>query len=265
VEEALPGIPQVAVFDTAYYCHMPEKSFIYPLPYEWYEEWGIRRFGFHGISHAYCAERAAEMTGDNSTELRIVSCHLGNGCSATATWNSAAVATTMGFTPMEGLMMGTRSGSIDPGILLYLQQSGRLSTEELDHALNHQSGLLGVSGISSDFRQVERASMKGDERARLALDIFADRVRGAIGALAVNMSGIDVLVFTGGIGENSSSLRTMVCKGMECLGLRLDSERNNKCQPDCDIADKGSSVRILVVHTNEELLIAREARRLNET
>ena len=264
VEEALPGIPQVAVFDTALYANMPRKAIVYPLPYEWYTDWGIRRFGFHGISHSYCASRAAELMGKDLTRLRIVSCHLGNGCSATATHFGVPVATTMGFTPMDGLMMGTRPGSVDPGILLYIQQHKGLSAEQIDHVLNHDSGLLGISGVSSDFRKVEEAEHQGDERARLALEIYACRVREAIGALTVTMGGIDVLVFTAGVGENSASLRATVCDGLECLGLMLDIRSNTACQPDVNIAMHRSPAQILVIHTREDLMIAREVSRITQ-
>lgn len=261
-EAALPGIPQVAVFDTAFFASLPESAYVYPVPYEWYSNWGVRRFGFHGISHAYCTGRAVELLGRDPAELRLVVCHLGNGCSAAAVRSGVAVATTMGFTPMEGLMMGTRSGSIDPGILLYLQRQRGLSAEQLDNVLNHSSGLLGVSGVSSDCRQVEAAARAGNEQARLALHIFADRVRSAVGALTVTLGGIDALVFTAGVGENSPSVRAAVCDGLNCLGLHLDPERNATCQPDADVATVRSQGRILVVRTREELMIAREAGRL---
>jgi len=261
-ENALPGVPQVAVFDTAFYSQLPPSAYVYPLPYQWYADWGIRRFGFHGISHAYCADRAVEILRRDSDGLRIVSCHLGNGGSATAIRGGIALATTMGFTPMEGLMMGTRSGSVDPGILLHLQQRRGLTAEQLDHALNHDSGLLGVSGVSSDYRQVEAAAQGGHERARLALEIYAERVRATIGALAVTLGGVDALVFTAGVGENAASLRATVCEGLTCLGLRLDPQQNDTCCPDADIATDDSPARILVIRAREDLMIAREARRV---
>jgi acetate kinase len=257
-EKALPGVPQVAVFDTAFFATLPPKAYVYPLPYEWYTDWGVRRFGFHGISHAYCAGRAAEMLAADASKSRVIVCHLGNGCSATAIRDGAALATSMGFTPLEGLMMGTRPGSVDPGALLYVQSRRGVSTDELDRRLNHGSGLLGVSGVSSDFRQVESAAQQGNERARLALEIYADRVRAAVGALAVTLGGIDALVFTAGVGENSARLRATVCDGLACLGLQLDPSRNAACRPDSDVAARESPARILVIHTREELLIARE-------
>lgn len=261
-EDAMPGIPHVAVFDTAFYANMPPKAFIYPLPYEWYTDWGIRRFGFHGISHSYCISRAAEVLGRELNDLRIVSCHLGNGSSATASQSGVPVATTMGFTPMDGLMMGTRPGSLDPGILLYIQQHKGFSAGQIDHALNHDSGFLGVSGVSSDFRKVEEAALQGNERAKLAIDIYARRVREAIGALTVTLGGIDALIFTGGIGENSASLRALICDGLGCLGLIPDSQKNNNCHPDFSIAADSSPAEILVIRTHEDLLISREVRRV---
>jgi len=261
-EAALPGIPQVAVFDTAFYADLPPRAYVYPLPYDWYVNWGVRRFGFHGISHAYCAGRAAELLGSRASGARIVTCHLGNGCSATAVRDGVAVATTMGFTPLEGLMMGTRAGSVDPGALLYVLARRGVTVEELDRVLNHAAGLLGVSGVSSDYRQVESAARQGNERARLALEIYADRVRAAVGSLAVTLGGVDALVFTAGVGQNSASLRAAACQGLECIGVRLDPSRNGDCQPDADIAADESSARILVIRTREELLIAREARRV---
>ncbi len=269
-EHALPGVPQVAVFDTAFFAHLPPRAFLYPVPYAWYTDWSIRRYGFHGISHAYCAGRAAEVLSawhhspltTHHSPLRLITCHLGNGCSATAVRDGVAVATTMGLTPLEGMMMGTRCGSVDPGILLHVQRQHGLTVDQLDDALNHRSGLLGVSGVSSDFRQVEAAAGQGNDRARLALEMYADRVRATIGALAVTLGGIDALIFTAGVGTNSANLRAAVCNGLECLGLRLDSARNTTCQPDADVATDHSSARILVLQTQEELLIAREVRRL---
>jgi acetate kinase len=261
-EAILPHAAQVAVFDTAFYAHLPPRAYVYPLPYEWYEKWGVRRFGFHGISQKYCTRRAAELLGCDLAQLRIVSCHLGGGASAVAVEGGRAVATTMGFTPLEGLMMGTRSGSIDPGILLHMQRCGGLTVDAIDDVLNHRSGLLGVSGLSPDFAHVEEAARQGNPRAELARQIFADRVRSTIGALAVTMGGVDVLIFTDRVGENSPGLRAAACRGLECLGLQLDPQRNAACQPDCDIAAERSSGRILVLHTREEQMIARDAWRV---
>jgi acetate kinase len=258
---SIPGAPHVAVFDTAYFADLPPERHVYPLPYEWYAEGGIRRFGFHGISHAYCAGRAAEFLGRPEAGFRVVTCHLGNGCSAAASLGGRAVATTMGFTPLEGLMMGSRAGSVDPGILIHALERMGLSTQQLYKALQHRSGLLGVSGVSSDFRAVRDAAKAGNERARLALAIYANSVRAGIGSLAVALGGADAVVFTAGVGENSAELRQEACVGLGCLGLRLDPDRNRTLRPDADLSAEGSPARILVLRTREDLLIAREARR----
>ncbi len=240
-EDALPHAAQVAVFDTAFYARQPPRAHIYPVPYDWHERWGVRRFGFHGISHKYCDSRAIEMLASDPARHRVVVCHLGSGCSATAIRGGLPVATTMGFTPMEGLMMGTRAGSVDPGILIHLQRRCGLTMDQIDDALNHHSGLLGVSGVSPDYVKVEAAAREGNARAQLALEMFADRVRSTVGALAVAMGGVDVLIFTAGLGTNSSSMRSAACEGLECLGLRLDAARNAACRPDADIAAGDSS------------------------
>ena len=260
-EAALPQARQVAVFDTAFFAHLPPRAHVFPLPYAWYADWGVRRFGFHGISHQYCAARAAEILRRDPAGLRIVNCHLGGGCSAAAIRGNVAVASTMGFTPLDGLMMATRPGALDPGIFSHVQRRHGLTADDLDAALNHASGLLGVSGVSSDFAEIQRAAEQGDCRARLAVDMFADRVRAAVGALAVSMGGVDVLSFTDRVGENSPALRAMACQGLQCLGLRLDPLRNAANQPDSDIAAANSPARILIIHTREELMIAREARK----
>jgi acetate kinase len=261
-EESLPGVPQVAVFDTTFFAHLPPKAYVYPLPYEWHTEWGIRRFGFHGISHAYCASRAVELLGRGPGGLRIVSCHVGGGCSATATQDGVAVATTLGFSPLDGLMMGTRCGALDPGILIHLQREVGISLAEIERALNYSSGLLGVSGVAPDHAKVELAAAQGNERARLAFDMFADRVRAAIGSLAVTMGGLDALLFTAGVGTKSPLFRTAACTGLECLGVHLDPARNQACQPDQDIAAAHSKARVFVIDTREAMMIAREVRRV---
>jgi acetate kinase len=260
IETVLPRAPQVAVFDTAFFARLPARAYMYAVPYEWYEKRGVRRIGFHGISN--CASRAAELLGRNPDELRLVTCHLGGGCSATAVRGGVPVATTMGLTPLEGLMMGTRSGSVDPGALIHLLRHGGLTVDDVDDALTHRSGLLGISGVSSDLAQIEAAAGNGNQRAQLAFEMFADRVRSVIGAQAVTMGGLDALVFTDRIGENSPALRAAACDGLECLGVRLDPQRNAACRPDTDIATADSAARILVIHTREELMIAREARRV---
>ena len=236
---------------------------IYPVPYEWYEQYGIRRFGFHGISHAYCAGRAAELLDrKHDDSLRLIVCHLGNGCSATAVSGGRPLATTMGFTPLDGLMMGTRSGSIDPGILTYLLQHEGFDADRLEEDLNRRSGLLSVSGVSSDLRDIERAADAGNARARLAIEMFTDRIRSTIGSFAVLPGGVDALVFTAGIGEHSPGIRSDVCEGLQSLGLHLDAVRNRSALADCDIATSQSPGRILLIHTREEQMIAREAQRL---
>jgi acetate kinase len=261
-ETTLPGLPQVAVFDTAFYASLPPKACLYPVPYEWYHQWGIRRFGFHGISHDYCVNRAAELMKRDPGQLRIIACHLGGGCSNVAVRGGVAVATSGGFSPLDGLMMGTRCGSIDPGILLHLQRQHALVYQDLDRALNHSSGLLGVSGVSADLAQIEVAAAQGNKRARLAFDMFADRVRSSIGSLAVTLGGLDAVTFTDRIGEHSSALRAAVCEGLQVIGVRLDPAGNAACRPDADIAASDSPARILVIHTEEELMVARETRRV---
>ncbi len=261
--KAFPEVPHVAVFDTSFFAELPPERHVYPLPYEWYVEHGIRRFGFHGISHAWCAGRAAGFLGRTAADFRVVTCHLGNGCSATASRGGKAVATTMGFTPLEGLVMGSRAGSVDPGILLHALERMGLTARELDHVLQHKSGLLGISGLSSDFRAVRDAAREGHARARLALRIYVESVRAAIGALAVALDGLDALVFTAGVGENAAELRAEACRGLSFLGLSLDTARNRDLEPDADVSSAGSAARILVLRTREDIPIAREALRLS--
>ncbi len=261
-QRAFPGVPHVAVFDTSFFADLPERAAVYPLPWEWHETWGVRRFGFHGLSHAWCAGRAAELLGRPAESLRLVSCHLGNGCSAAAVASGKPIATTMGFTPLDGLMMGGRAGSVDPGILLHVMRHKGVGLDDLDRILNRESGLAGVSGVSSDFREVEAAAASGHARARLAIEIYGDRLRQAVGAFAVLLGGLDALVFTAGVGEHSASLRAAACTGLDVLGLLLSADKNTKAVPDTDVAAAGSTGRILVLHTREELMIAREARRL---
>jgi acetate kinase len=261
-EAELPGVTQVAVFDTAFHATIAPEARTYPVPDRWTREWGIRRFGFHGLSHAYCARRAAEMLGRPAEELRLVICHLGHGCSASAVSGGRCVDTTMGFTPLEGLMMATRSGSIDPSIVLHVQQHHGLTAEQVETALNRESGLLGVSGVSGDMRQVLAAAREGHERARLALGIYTHRVRQAIGALAVTMGGVDALVFTAGVGEHASEIRKSICTGLECLGLELDAQANSTCLPDGDVARPASRARILVIATREDATMLREVIRV---
>jgi acetate kinase len=255
MEQVLGAVPQVAVFDTAFHHNLPLPAAVYPGPYDWFER-GIRRYGFHGINHEYCSKRAAQLLWKEPNSLKLVSCHLGNGCSLAAIEGGRSIDTTMGFTPLEGLMMGTRSGSVDPGVLTYLIREERMTGQQLDEMLNEKSGLLGISGVSSDMRQVLDAMKSGNERARLAFDIFVHRLQGGIGAMAVALGGIDALIFTGGIGENSPEVRSAVCKNLEFLGLRVDSRKNSQSPVDDDIASPDSAVRILIVKAQEDWAIA---------
>jgi acetate kinase len=264
VAKLLGPVPQIAVFDTGFHRTMPLSAVTYPGPYEWFEQ-GIRRYGFHGINHQYCAQRAAQLLGKNLNSLKLVTCHLGNGCSLAAIREGRSVDTTMGFTPLEGLMMGTRSGSVDPGILTYLIRQRQFSGQQLDEVLNQKSGLLGISGISSDMRQVLAASQKGHERATLALEIYIHRLRSGIGAMVAVLGGIDALVFTAGVGENSPEVRTAVCDNFAFLGLRLDQEKNAQSPLDQDISAPNATVRVLVIHAEEDWMIARECWNLMKT
>lgn len=257
----LPGVPQVACFDTAFHSTLPPVAYHYPVPRQWYEEWGVRRLGFHGLSHAYCAGRAAELLG-NPRGLRLVTCHLGQGCSIAAIENGRSLATTMGFTPMDGVMMGTRSGAIDPGIVTYLIEHQGMSAARIDDALNHEAGLLGVSGISGDMREIVAARGAGDDRARLAFDLFVARLRDGIVTMAAALEGIDALLFTGGIGEHSSEVRSAVAQSLAWIGVDLSTVANERAEPDCTISADDSAVTVLVVQTQEELMVARETRRV---
>lgn len=257
VEDLLGAVTQVAVFDTAFHSQIPLSAAIYPGPYEWFEG-GIRRYGFHGINHQYCAERTAQMLGADVKAPKIVSCHLGNGCSVTAIRDGQSIDTTMGFTPLEGLMMGTRSGSVDPGILTFLIRQGHLDGQDIDKVLNQKSGLLGISGLSSDMRDILAGMQKGHARAKLAFDIYVHRLRAAIGGMAAVLGGIDALVFTAGVGENSPEVRTAACSGLEFLGIRLSNRINARPTLDQDIATPESRVRVLVIRAEEDWAIAKE-------
>jgi acetate kinase len=256
VEKKFGAIPQVAVFDTAFHSELPPPAYVYPGPYEWLAQ-GIRRFGFHGINHQYCSTRAAQLLGRNLSSLKLVTCHLGNGCSLAAILNGKSIDTTMGFTPLEGLMMGTRSGSIDPGILTYLLREQKLDAQAFDDLLNKKSGLLGISGVSENMREIVLAMKQGNERAKLAFDIFVHRLRAGIGAMVTSLGGIDALVFTAGIGENSPEVRAAACEKLEFLGLELDPSKNDSPQADQDIASRSSTVRVLVIRAKEDWAIAR--------
>ncbi|MGB9687658.1 acetate kinase [Thermogutta sp.] len=263
-EALFPWAVQTGVFDTGFFADIPPAAYLYPVPYEWYTEWGIRRFGYHGTSHLYACERAAQMLGRDLASLRLITCHLGQGSSASAVQGGKAVTNTMGFTPLEGFMMGTRSGTVDPGIITYVQKHYGLTVNEVEEILHKRSGLLGVSGVSGDYRQVYEAAKAGNPRAKLALEMYAYRVRAMLGALAVTMGGVDALVFTGGIGENAKELRAEICRGLECLGLNLDPDRNVHASPDAEISAPTSSGKILVIHSREDYILAREAKRLVE-
>ena len=261
VENLRGDVPQIAVFDTGFHRQMPLSAAIYPGPYEWFES-GIRRYGFHGINHQHCAERAAQMLGADVKALRIVSCHLGNGCSVTAIRDGQSIDTTMGFTPLEGLMMGTRSGSVDPGILTYLMRQGQLDSQCIDKVLNEKSGLLGVSGLSSDMRDILTGIQQGHKRAKLAFDIYVHRLRAAIGGMAAVLGGMDVLVFTAGVGENSPEVRAAACSGLEFIGIRLDTKTNARPSLDQDVSTADSRVRVLVIRAEEDWAIAKECWKL---
>jgi acetate kinase len=261
VEKLLGDVPQVAVFDTGFHRRMPLSAAIYPGPYEWFTK-DIRRYGFHGINHQYCAGRAAELLHRDLKELKLVTCHLGNGCSLAAIQEGRSIDTTMGFTPLEGLMMGTRSGSVDPGILTYLLRQGRMQPNEIDDVLNQRSGLLGISGLSEDMREILAAIKQGHSRAKLAFDIYVHRLQAGIGAMGAVLAGIDALVFTAGVGENSPEVREAACGPLSFLGLKLDRVANLHASTDQDIAAVDSSVRVLVVRAEEEWAIARECSRL---
>lgn len=261
MEKTLGNIPQVAVFDTGFHSTLPDAAAIYPIPYNFAEK-GIRRYGFHGISHQYCANRAAEILGQDLLSLRIITCHLGNGCSLAAIKNGCSIDTTMGFTPLDGLMMGSRSGSIDPGILIYLWQQYNYSSEELDNMLNKLSGLRGISGVSSDLRDVIAAKEQGNKRAQLAWDMYVHHLRSGIGAMLASLAGLDVLVFTAGVGEKSAEIRQAACEAWGFLGLKIDLEKNQQQPVDIDIATFDSMVRVLVVETQEDWAIAQQCYKL---
>jgi acetate kinase len=255
------NVRQIAVFDTAFHRTMPLAAEVYPGPYRWFRQ-GIRRYGFHGISHQYAAERAAELLAAGRRTLRLVTCHLGNGCSLAAIRGGRSVDTTMGYTPLEGLMMGTRSGSVDPGILIHLIRKRGATAADLDRMLNRRSGLAGISGFTSDMRELLAAAGKGNQRARLALEMFVHRLRAGIGAMLASLGGIDALVFTGGIGENAPEVRAAACAPFRFLGLALDPKKNARARGDQDVARPDSRVRVLVLRAQEDWAIARECWRV---
>jgi len=261
IEKRIGPVFQVAAFDTGFHSRLPEPAAVYPGPYEWLAQ-GIRRYGFHGINHQYCAERTAQLLGKDLPALKLVTCHLGNGCSLAAIRGGRSIDTTMGFTPLEGLMMGTRSGSVDPGILTYLVRQGQLTGQQLDDLLNSKSGLWGISGISSDMRQIVAAMKNGHPRAKLAFEIFVHRLQSGIGAMMAVLGGIDALVFTAGIGENSPEVRVAACANLGFLGLKLDAAKNAQSSADQEISLPDSAVRILIVRAQEDWAIARDCWRL---
>ncbi|ARE87900.1 acetate/propionate family kinase [Clostridium formicaceticum] len=261
-KEILPQAPMVAVFDTAFHQTMPAASYMYALPYELYEKYKVRRYGFHGTSHKYVSDKAAEMLGKPLKDLKIVTCHLGNGASIAAVNHGQSVDTSMGFTPLEGLAMGTRCGDIGPAIIDYWMNKENLTIAEATNAMNKKSGVLGVSGISSDFRDIEEAAEKGNERAQLALDLYYQRVKKYIGAYAAEMGGLDAVVFTAGLGENSFIARKEICKGLEFLGIKIDDEKNNVRGKETVVSTDDAAVKVLLIPTNEELMIARDTKTL---
>jgi len=257
-----PDVPQVVVFDTSFHQTMPKKSYIFPIPYKYYEELKIRRYGFHGTSHRYVTAKAAEMLGKAPEDINIVTCHLGNGSSICAVKNGKSYDTSMGFTPLDGLPMGTRSGAIDPAIVGFIATAENKSAADVVTMLNKESGLVGISGISSDFRDVTNAAEQGDERAQLTVDVLVQSIKKYIGAYAAEMGGLDAVVFTAGIGENNAMIREEVIKGLEYMGLGVDVEKNKQRAEMLDITAEGAKVKTLVIATNEELMIALDTEKL---
>lgn len=257
-QELMPGTPMVGVFDTAFHQTMPPQSYIYAIPYEYYEKYGIRRYGFHGTSHKYVSERAAEMLNVNIEDMKIITCHLGNGASVSAIKRGKCIDTSMGLTPLEGLVMGTRSGDIDPAIVTYIREKENLEQGVANEILNKKSGMLGISGVSSDFRDIEAAAEDGNERAMLALKVFAQRVKFYIGGYIAEMNGVDAIVFTAGVGENDMGMRDIICNEMGNLGIKLDLVKNKVRGKEMVISTDDSKVKVLLIPTNEELMIARD-------
>ncbi|MGI6191536.1 MAG: acetate/propionate family kinase [Eubacterium sp.] len=257
-QKLMPNTPMVAVFDTAFHQTMPAESYIYALPYEYYEKYGVRRYGFHGTSHKYVADRASKIMNVSLDDMKIITCHLGNGASVSAIKRGKCIDTSMGFTPLEGLVMGTRCGDIDPSITTYISEKENLSAEQMNEIMNKKSGVLGISGISSDFRDIEAAAEEGNERAQLALKVFAHKVRAYIGAFIAEMNGLDALVFTAGVGENDIAMRDIICNDLGNLGIKLDLVKNKIRGREAIISRDDSPVTIMLIPTNEELMIARD-------
>ncbi|QXE00700.1 acetate kinase [Terribacillus sp. DMT04] len=264
-KEILPNIPAVAVFDTAFHQTMPPESYLYSLPYDYYEQYGIRKYGFHGTSHKYVSQRAAELLDRPVEDLRLISAHLGNGASIAAIEGGKSVDTSMGFTPLAGVTMGTRSGNIDPALIPFIMRKTGKTADEVLHVLNKESGMLALSGFSSDLRDIESKSEAGDERAELALDVFAERIHKYIGSYAARMSGVDAIIFTAGVGENSSEVRERVLKGLEFMGVYYDPALNNVRGKEQFLTYPHSPVKVIIIPTNEEVMIARDTVRLSET
>ncbi len=257
VTELIPGVPQVGVFDTAFPQTMPQRAFMYALPYEYYEKYGVRRYGFHGTSHRFVSKRACEFLGIDYNKARIITAHIGNGASMCAIKDGKCIDTTMGLTPTEGLMMGTRVGDVDPGALVFIGEKEGLSMAQLSEVINKKSGVLGVSGVSSDMREIEDAIAQGNERAKLALEMYDYRIKKYVGAFTAAMGGLDVLVFTGGVGENQTTTREYVCEDMQYMGIEIDKELNAKIHGDeALLSTKESKVKVVVIPTDEELMIA---------
>ncbi|WP_246167743.1 acetate kinase [Propionivibrio limicola] len=259
---ALPGVPNVGVFDTAFHASMPPESYIYALPYEWYEQNHVRRYGFHGTSHRFVSERAAEILGIAKDQFNCITCHMGNGSSFTAIKGGKSYDTSMGMTPLEGIVMGTRSGDIDAGIIKYMAENNGMSFADIDNALNKKSGLLGISGVSSDMRDVETAAKEGNARAKLAIDVLRHRSLQYIGAYAVELGRVDAIIFTGGIGENGIDFRGSVVEKLSALGIKLDAAANNVRGKEAVISTPDSPIKVMIVPTNEELVIARDTKEI---
>ncbi len=258
----MPNTPMVAVFDTAFHQTMPKTAYMYPLPYDLYTKYGIRKYGFHGTSHKYVSSECAKLMGKDIKDVKIITCHLGNGASLAAIKDGHCVDTSMGFTPLEGIAMGTRCGNVDPAIVTFLMNEGNMTAKEVDNLMNKQSGVLGLSGVSSDFRDIEDSAKKGNERAALALDVYNYRVREMIGAYAAGMGGVDAIVFTAGLGENAIETRADICRGLEFLGIEIDDAKNNVRGKSTEVSKDGAKVKVFVIPTNEELVIARDTKEL---
>ena len=257
-KKVLPGVPMVAVFDTAFHQTLPKKAYLYAIPYEYYEKYGIRKYGFHGTSHRFVSKRVAELMNKKPEDLKIITCHLGQGGSLAAVNSGKSVDTSMGLTPLAGIPMGSRSGDIDPSIVTFLMKNENLSPDEMDNILNKKSGKLGISGISFDDRDIEKAAAEGNERAQLAIDTFVYQVIGYIGRFAAQMNGVDVITFAGGVGENGIEVRKEICNSLSFLGVKIDEEKNNCRGKEVEISTPDSKVKVFVVPTNEELMIARD-------